>query len=455
MTQQTRKQTTSAPSGKLARQRAFLMVLPILVLPFLTFLVWSIGLVGTGTAKGQAKLLPHGLDMSLPNAKIKDNKGWTKLNYYNEADKDSAEFKAAMQNDPYYSSRLAANNERGDSFLVNTGGSYSTGHFTYDPTPGALQDDPDRSVEKVNQKLAELNKSLNNASTPDIKPAAPEMPVVSSNTGISSPDIDRLENMLQAMNQNNGGQDPEVQQLNGVMDKILDIQHPELVKEKIRRESEKNSGQVYPVTVGGGKNNITLLAANQVRGTDRDTTTQIRGAALHTEDHNRFYSLEDNPHAIETQNTIEAVVDQTQTLESGSAVKLRLTDDIYIGGILVPKGNFVYGVAQLNGERLMVSIHSIRYLDNILPVALSAFDLDGMEGIDVPGAITRDVAKQSGDEAIRGLGLTAFDQSIGAQAASAGIQAAKNLIGKKIKLVKVTVKAGYQVLLKNSNYKQG
>jgi hypothetical protein len=35
------------------------------------------------------------------------------------------------------------------------------------------------------------------------------------------------------------------------------------------------------------------------------------------------------------------------------------------------------------------------------------------------------------------------------QAANAGIQAAKSLISKKVKLVKVTVKAGYKILLKD------
>ena len=38
-----------------------------------------------------------------------------------------------------------------------------------------------------------------------------------------------------------------------------------------------------------------------------------------------------------------------------------------------------------------------------------------------------------------------------AQATTAGIQAAKGLLSKKIKLVKVTVKAGYRVLLKDGN----
>jgi conjugative transposon TraM protein len=148
---------------------------------------------------------------------------------------------------------------------------------------------------------------------------------------------------------------------------------------------------------------------------------------------------------------VSASIPETQTLVNGSILKLCLTDDIYIGGVLVPKGSFVYGAVRLNGERLLVSIESIRQDNNILPVALSVYDLDGMAGIYIPGAVTRDVAKQSGDQTIQSIGLASLDPSLGAQAASAGIQAAKSLIGKKIKLVKVTVKAGYKLLLKNDN----
>jgi len=80
--------------------------------------------------------------------------------------------------------------------------------------------------------------------------------------------------------------------------------------------------------------------------------------------------------------------------------------------------------------------------------------MDGMNGIYIPGAITRDVAKQSADRTIQDIGLTSVDPSLGAQAASAGIEAARDLISKKVKLVKVTVKSGYQVLLRDEKQKQ-
>jgi len=122
--------------------------------------------------------------------------------------------------------------------------------------------------------------------------------------------------------------------------------------------------------------------------------------------------------------------------------------------MLIPKDNFLFGEATLSGERLGIKIGSIRYQNSLFPVELSVYDLDGMLGIYIPGAITRDVAKQSADRTIQGIGLTTLDPSLGAQAASAGIEAARDMISKKVKLIKVTVKAGYQVLLRDEKQKQ-
>jgi len=121
--------------------------------------------------------------------------------------------------------------------------------------------------------------------------------------------------------------------------------------------------------------------------------------------------------------------------------------------LLDTKGTFVFGAASLNGERLNIQINSIRYKNSLFPVQLFVVDMDGIEGVYIPGAITRDVAKGSADRAVQGVGFTTLDPSLGAQAANAGIEAAKTLLSKKAKLVKVTVKAGYQVLLRDEKQK--
>lgn len=139
---------------------------------------------------------------------------------------------------------------------------------------------------------------------------------------------------------------------------------------------------------------------------------------------------------------------------NGSTVKLRLGNPIFINGILIPKDHFLFGVTSLKGERLTIKINSLRYTNSIFPVDLSVYDMDGLEGIYMPGAINRDVAKSSADRSIQTLGVTSLDDSWGAQAAGMGIETAKNLLSKKVKLVKVVVKAGYKVLIYDEKQKQ-
>ena len=134
-------------------------------------------------------------------------------------------------------------------------------------------------------------------------------------------------------------------------------------------------------------------------------------------------------------------------------IKIELITPVNIQGISIRAGQFIYGVASLNNERLKIEVHSIASGQTILPVNIEAYDLDGLPGIYIPGNISREVAKESAALGVNGLGLQTLDQSIGAQAASAGIQAAKTLIGKKIKMTRVTVRSGYQVLLRNFSQK--
>lgn len=402
-----------------ARQRKFLLVLPVLVFPFLTFMLWSLGLFTPSKTKAQNNTAQKGFNMHLPDAKLKDNKSWNKLDFYQQADADSAKVKEAMQQDPFFQKGL-----------------YSLRNDT--PAPANSYRDP--NVEKVSQQLVKLNAILNQA--PVQQPALKDtVPVI--HEAMANEQVSKLENMVQAIHQQDTTEDPQMQQLNTMMDKILDIQHPERVQAVPKEQSQQNKQEVFPVAPNLNSDNISALQA--IRSNDTASLILRRNA---------FYSLDDNQSSEFSQNSIPAAVQETQTLVSGATVKLRLLNDVYINGVLIPKDCFIYGTASLSGERLNISISTIRYQNAILPVSLSVYDLDGMNGIFIPGAITRDVAKQSANDATQSIGLTTLDPSLGAQAASAGIQAAKSLIGKKIRLVKVTVKAGYQVLLKDNNSKQ-
>ncbi len=100
------KRSIDTGNNKQIKQRNFLLALPIIVLPFLTFLLWSVGLVGGSKAK--ASTAQSGLNMQLPNAKGKEERGWNKLSFYEQADKDSALHTNAGKNDPFFQQEKTA-----------------------------------------------------------------------------------------------------------------------------------------------------------------------------------------------------------------------------------------------------------------------------------------------------------------------------------------------------------
>ncbi len=421
------------------RKRKMMMVLPLLVLPFLTMAFWALG-GGNDATNGKKQKQLQGLNLQLPNANLKDDKLDDKMSFYDQADKDSIKLAEQMRNDPYYRHQDSMQNvylkeleqvtqSSAEKFnqspvLQNRGLKISP----YDQTKSPAE-------ERVMKKLAELNSALNQPDENISRDGLMNEYKSMKNLGLGS-DVDKLENMMQNLNRSNSD-DPEIKQLDGTLEKILDIQHPERVKDRIKEKSLKNKEVVFPITKTPKEESISLLDTGK-KNPDKESA---------------FFGLSDES-SLDENNVIEAAVHENQILVNGAVVKLRLLNDLYINGSLIPKGNFVFGIASLNGERLEVEINSIRYNQSLYPVKLSVYDIDGLHGIYIPGAITRDVAKQSVDNSLQLMELSTMDPSFKAQAATAGIGAAKSLLSKKVKQVKVMVKAGYKVLLKDKNIQQ-
>lgn len=437
--------------------RKILLVLPLLVLPFTTLLFWSLGGIKANNAQSQPVTARGGLNTALPDANVKDDKALNKLSYYEKTDSDSARIKEQMNNDPYYAQHERKKSE--SSFIVNDTRQASAQHQVHglnnknriNPSPYSTHSDADPNEAKVYKKLDELNAALNAASSPPANKTSYKDPAAGNKTSINHYDLDRLEQMMSLTKNDQSDDDPEMKQLSSMMEKIIDIQHPDRVKENIRQTSQTNKGQVFAVTANRNDEPISLLTNEKSRISMQDSSKQGQKKS------NQFYEVnspQDNPYdAPGLQSTIAAVIHETQTLVDGAIAKLRLTNEVYINGMLIPRGSFVFGIASLNGERLNIKISSIRYKNALFPVDLSVVDLDGIDGIYIPGAITRDAAKGTAEGAIEGVGLSSLDPSITHQAASAGIEAAKTLLSKKVKLVKVTVKAGYQILLRDEKQK--
>ena len=73
-----------------------------------------------------------------------------------------------------------------------------------------------------------------------------------------------------------------------------------------------------------------------------------------------------------------------------------------------------------------------------------------MEGIYAPEAVISDAVSNGADDAIRSMQILTMDQSIGMQAAGAGIDAAKSFFSKKVKRIRIKLSAGQTILLRNN-----
>lgn len=148
-------------------------------------------------------------------------------------------------------------------------------------------------------------------------------------------------------------------------------------------------------------------------------------------------------------NSVPAVVHNDQVVEAGSTVKLRLLQDVQLEGHLIPRNSFLYGVCSMSGNRLNIAATSVQYQGNLIPVSLKAFDIDGGEGLNIPGSIDRDALKQGAAQGVSGADMLTMSPSLGAQAAGIVLQTGKALTSRKIKTVKIHLKANYQLLLKS------
>ncbi len=151
-------------------------------------------------------------------------------------------------------------------------------------------------------------------------------------------------------------------------------------------------------------------------------------------------------------NTITACVHGNQTVTDGQKVRLRLMEQMRVGDIVIPVNAVVTGSARITGERLGISVTSIEYAGSIYNVKLSVYDTDGQQGIFIPGSMELNVAKEVAANMGTSMG-SSINISSDAKAQLASdlgkglIQGTSQYIAKKMRTVKVNLKANYRVML--------
>ena len=172
------------------------------------------------------------------------------------------------------------------------------------------------------------------------------------------------------------------------------------------------------------------------------------------ERHIGFHSALVQPSSVQ-RNTLPVVVDHTTILREGDYVVLRLLESAHIGELRIPRQSLLIAQAKLGRNRLHLLVKSLEIGGRIIPVKLSSYDLDGQEGIYIPGAEQVSALKEVGANIGGSVGTSftfassAKDQII-SEAARGVMQGASQPLQKKLRTFQVTLKGGYRLFFVSS-----
>lgn len=174
--------------------------------------------------------------------------------------------------------------------------------------------------------------------------------------------------------------------------------------------------------------------------------------AAYSQSHNSGFYTAVGKSTSQEKNTIAACIHGDQTVTDGQTVRLRILEPMEVKGTILPRNAVVTGSASVQGERLNIAISSLEYGGTITPVDLSVFDNDGQAGIFIPNSMEVGAIKEVAANAGSSLGSSInISTDAGAQLASdlgkGLIQGTSQYIAKKMRTVRVYLKAGYRVML--------
>jgi conjugative transposon TraM protein len=138
---------------------------------------------------------------------------------------------------------------------------------------------------------------------------------------------------------------------------------------------------------------------------------------------------------------ITAVIDEDVKGYLGSRIRIRLLEDIYVGNLKIKKGNYLY--ALISGfalQRVNLNIVSVMYQNEILPINLNIYDVDGMEGLYVPSSAFREMTRTMGQNVVQGSNMNMQNSGFFTNALSSLFQSTSQTVAALVRKNKVKVK---------------
>lgn len=105
----------------------------------------------------------------------------------------------------------------------------------------------------------------------------------------------------------------------------------------------------------------------------------------------------------EKETYIKAIIDEDIKVADGSRVRIRIMDDIDVGGYILEKGAYVFAnISSFSEQRVNIAIESILVDNMIMKVDLEVYDNDGLKGLYVPNSSFTEFTKDLGSSLATG-----------------------------------------------------
>lgn len=154
---------------------------------------------------------------------------------------------------------------------------------------------------------------------------------------------------------------------------------------------------------------------------------------------------------VKENNFIRAVIDENVKGYSGSRIRFRLLEDIFVGkNHRIPKGTLLYGqISGFNMQRVKLNIVSVLHNGEILPINLTIYDNDGMEGLYVPASAFREMVNEFGSNSMQGQNMNSSGEGFFTSMWTKLFQSTSTTIANLIRKNKVKLKYNSYVYLIN------
>ncbi|SKA33118.1 Bacteroides conjugative transposon TraM protein [Chitinophaga eiseniae] len=165
-----------------------------------------------------------------------------------------------------------------------------------------------------------------------------------------------------------------------------------------------------------------------------------------------FFTPTGSSQKASSRNSARACIQETQDVTPVSDVSILLLADARLAGRTIPEGTVLTASPKFTGGRLQLQITSVEINGDVIPVEINVYDLNGQLGLSAPistenSALTEIVANM-GTSAGTNLSLSAnMGQQLASDMTKSAIQGVSGYFAKKVRIPKVTLKAGHQLLL--------